>query len=185
MADGAHGILWRRLDGPGHEAAWLDLTGAGPRLAGTAVFGHVGAPCTLRYEIECDAAWRTIAARVSGLIAGRPVGAVIAVDGARRWRLDGVEVAAVAGCEDLDLEWSPATNLLPIRRLGLAAGQAAPVRSAWLRFPALALERLDQRYRRVGPAAYRYDVADGSFGADLTVDAAGFVTRYPGLWQAE
>lgn len=78
-----------------------------------------------------------------------------------------------------------ATNALPIRRLGLAAGQAAEVRAAWLRFPSFALEPLEQVYRRTGDATYRYESAGGRFVADLEVNAAGLVIHYPGFCQAE
>ena len=89
------------------------------------------------------------------------------------------------GCDDLDLNFSPSTNALPIRRLGLAVGQAAEVRAAWLRFPSFALEPLEQVYRRTGDAIYRYESAGGTFVADLEVNAAGLVIHYPGFCRAE
>jgi hypothetical protein len=77
------------------------------------------------------------------------------------------------------------SGLLPIRRLDLAVGQAAEVRAAWLRFPGFELEPLAQVYRRVDAGTYRYESGGGPFVADLQVNAAGFVTDYPGIWQAE
>jgi hypothetical protein len=85
----------------------------------------------------------------------------------------------------VDLNFSPSTNLLPIRRLELAVGEEGPAAAAWLRFPSLRLERLDQTYRRLGERAYRYESADGAFRRDIEVDEAGLVTRYPGLWETE
>jgi hypothetical protein len=85
---------------------------------------------------------------------------------------------------DLDLNFSPSTNLLPIRRLRLDVGQEAAVRAAWLRFPGFTLEPLEQRYRRTADDAYRYESAGGAFVRDLTVNDEGFVVRYPGLWEA-
>ena len=66
------------------------------------------------------------------------------------WRLDGRQRPEVAGCIDLDLNFSPSTNLLPIRRLELPVGGEARIRAAWLRFPAFSLEPLEQVYRRLG-----------------------------------
>jgi len=180
-----HLILWRRLDQPGHEAARLEEKDAAWHLGGMAVFLHEGQPCRLDYRVICDAQWRTLSGRVTGFIGDRPVEVECSVDGEGRWRLQGVEQPQVAGCTDLDLNFSPSTNLLPIRRLGLDVGEEAPVRAAWLRFPSLRLEPLDQVYRRTAPAAYRYESAGGSFVADLEVDGAGFVTRYPGIWEVE
>lgn len=179
-----HLILWRWMDRPGHEAARLESVGDAWHLRGTAVLMHEEQPCRLDYHIICDAEWRTRSARVSGWIGAREVEARIeAADG--RWTLNGAEVPDAAGCIDLDLNFSPCTNLLPIRRLDLAVGQQASVKAAWLRFPGFHIERLDQTYVRTGERTYRYESADGAFVRDLEVDEAGFPTAYPGFWKAE
>ncbi|MGH9380151.1 MAG: putative glycolipid-binding domain-containing protein [Thermoanaerobaculia bacterium] len=174
-------VLWRRLDRAGHEACRLLRMGDGWLLEGGAVLVHEGAPCSLAYHVACDAAWRTRTCRVTGWLGERTVDVEIEVGGDRSWRLNGEVCPEVADCVDVDLNFSPSTNLLPIRRLGLAVGSAAPVKAAWLRFPSFHLEPLEQVYRRIGETAYRYESAGGRFTADLEVDQAGFVTRYPGL----
>ena len=184
-ADAPHTILWRNLIWPGHEAARVYQQSTDWHLAGTAVFAHQGAPCRLGYFIVCDAEWRTVRGSVSGWVGGENVEIEIAVDAAGRWRMNGADCPQVAGCTDLDLNFSPSTNLLPIRRLRLDVGAAAPVRAAWLRFPSFALEPLAQTYTRLSQGVYRYESAGGAFVADLQVNEAGFVTTYPGLWQAE
>ncbi|PWU17191.1 MAG: hypothetical protein C5B48_16285 [Candidatus Rokuibacteriota bacterium] len=178
-------VLWRRLDRPGHEAARLVVHDSSWRLAGTAVFAHEQKPCRLDYVVVCDSAWRTLSGRVSGWVGEQTIEVELDVDSARRWRLNGNECPAVADCIDLDLNFSPSTNLLPIRRLELTVGQEAKVRAAWLRFPTFTLEPLDQLYRRTGDAMYRYESGGGAFVADLPVNPAGFVTLYPGFCQAE
>lgn len=180
-----HSILWRRVDMPGHEASRLSPAEGGWRLEGTAVFAHEGKPCRLDYRIACDQAWRTVSVSVSGWVGEREVEIEIAADGARVWRMNGAECPQVAGCDDIDLNFSPSTNLLPIRRLRLAVGQEGPVTAAWLRFPSFALERFDQRYRRLADGVYRYESADGEFARELEVGAAGFPTRYPDFWEEE
>lgn len=149
------------------------------------MFSHGRLPCRLDYLIVCDAGWQTLSGRVTGWLGDESVEIDLAVDSSRRWRMNGTECPAVEGALDLDLNFSPSTNLLPIRRLGLAVGEEARVRAAWLRFPAFTLEPLNQLYRRVGVATYRYESAGGKFVAELEVNAAGLVTRYPNLWQAE
>jgi len=99
-----------------------------------------------------------------------------------RWLFDGREAPDLDGCIDIDLNFSPITNMLPIRRLSLALGESAVVNAAWLRFPSFSLERLDQMYRRTGANAYHYESAGGSFHADLTVDEFGLVLDYPPFW---
>ena len=177
-------MLWRRLDRPGHETARLLARGGGWELSGTAVFDQAGAPCCLSYSIECGPEWQTSLVTISGWAGNQPVRLKIEIDSARRWMLDGEPASGVLGCLDLDLAFSPSTNLLPIRRLNLAIGQASDVRAAWLRFPELTLEPLDQRYTRLDDRIYRYESAGGTFMRILRVNAAGFVLSYPGLWEA-
>jgi hypothetical protein len=138
----------------------------------------------LDYLVICDKDWRTRSGQVTGWLGTDLVEVEISAD-AGRWGLNGVICPAVASCVDLDLSFSPSTNLLPIRRLGLTVGAEAPVRAAWLKFPGFTLEPLDQLYRRTGETTYRYESAGGSFVAELRVNATGFVIDYPGLWQIE
>ena len=175
-------ILWRRLDLPGHESARLERAGDGWTLAGAAIFTYEERLCRLYYEVCCDGGWRTTGARVAGWVGDDAVEAVIEADEAGRWRLNGRECPQVEGCIDVDLNFSPSTNLLPIRRLGLAVGEEAEVRAAWLRFPAFVLEPLEQRYRRTAAHEYRYESAGGAFVRDLTVNDDGFVVHYPGFF---
>jgi hypothetical protein len=107
------------------------------------------------------------------------------VDAARAWTVNGRPCRDLQGCDDIDLSFTPATNLLPIRRSQLAVGATVSVRAAWLRFPALSLELLDQTYERVSESRYRYESGAGSFVAMLDTNDAGFVTQYQGLWQLE
>jgi len=61
------------------------------------------------------------------------------------------------------------------------------VRSAWLRFPELRLEPLEQTYTREAEQTFRYRaVVDGDpFVARLDTDVFGRVVRYEGLWEME
>jgi hypothetical protein len=119
------------------------------------------------------------------VIGGQGIDLTVSVDAERRWHLNGTECASVEGSTDIDLGFSPSTNLLPIRRLALAVGGEAEVVAAWLPFPSLEFELLPQVYRRVAERTYRYESRGDSFVRTLEVDASGFVTSYPGLWRAE
>jgi len=181
-------ILWRRLDPPGHEFAQLRFEDSTWRLTGTAIFAcdhSPRRPARLDYLVVCDSDWRTRSASVMGWVGDEGVGVDVSVDDARRWRLNGVEVPAVEGCVDIDLSFSPSTNLLPIRRLRLDIGEKFAATAAWLRFPGFTLEPLDQSYRRIAGGAYRYESGSGKFVAQLSVNEAGFVTGYPNLWVIE
>jgi hypothetical protein len=176
-------LLWRRLDQPGHDAARLVFHEPFWQLGGMAVFLHEGEACRLEYAVVCDAAWQTRHAWVAGWLGSRRIRLDVLVTADRRWHLDGRRCAEVDGCTDVDLAFTPATNLLPIRRLSLATGEQAAARAAWLSFPGFALEPLDQVYRRTGPTTYHYESGGGAFATELDVDADGFVRRYAGRWE--
>ena len=178
-------ILWRRLDQPGHEVGRLSQRDSHWHLSGTAVFAHKLQPCRLDYAIVCDSNWRTRSASVRGWVGDEIIDVAIQVDEAHRWRINGAECPSVEGCIDIDLNFSPSTNLLPIRRRDLAAGQEAEVRAAWLRFPSFTLEPLMQIYRRIDQSTYRYESGGGRFVTELKVNRAGFVTSYPNIWEIE
>jgi uncharacterized protein len=178
-------ILWRRADLPGHDACALRETANGWRLQGTALFALDLQPCHLAYEVDCDAAWHTRSAAVAGWIGRGTVRLVILARPERRWDLDGADQPAVAGCVDLDLNFTPATNLIAIRRLALNIGDAADAPAAWLAFPEMRLEKLAQRYERVSVEQYRYQAPGVHYAEMLDVSGAGFITRYPGLWEME
>lgn len=178
-------ILWRRLDQPGHEACRLvsgDLT---RELVGTAVFIEQQQPCRLDYRIICDAHWQTRTATIEGWIGHQLIAISLSVDAQHRWLYNGQSIADVSGCIDLDLNFSPVTNLLPLRRLSLAVGEAAEVRAAWLRMPSLHLEPLAQVYRRLDTTTYQYESSSGAFVRQLQVNASGFVTSYPDFWEQQ
>src|SRR5688500_6056764 len=180
-------VRWRRLDVPGREEAMIARTVNGWRLMGELDVAEPGVTAALRYAIECDPAWRTRSAVIEGKANGSPVHFSLAADGAGGWTKDGVALPELAGALDVDLGFTPATNTLPIRRLGLAVGESAAVRSAWLRFPELRLEPLEQTYTREAEHTFRYRaIVDGApFVARLDTDAFGRVLRYEGLWEAE
>jgi hypothetical protein len=182
---GERSILWRRLDRRGHEFARVYYRDTSWLLVGTAVLVHEHQACRLDYSIECDSAWNTASCRVTGWLGDQSIEVDISVDPNRHWRLNGAECPTVAGCTDVDLNFSPSTNLLPIRRLDLEVGAESEVKAAWLRFPSFKLERLDQRYQRLSSETYRYESAGGSFVTELQVNSAGLVTLYPSFCQAE
>ena len=178
-------ILWRAILWSGHEYCAVYDEGSRWFVEGVAVFVDEGQICRLQYLIECDDTWTTQSARVSGWFGERAIDIEIKADLDRKWFFNGSEQPSVRGCTDVDLNFSPSTNLLPIRRLNLDIGNEAPVSAAWLRFPSFNLERLDQTYQRLDQTTYRYESNDGEFVAELKVNAFGLVTNYPELWEEE
>lgn len=180
-------MRWRRTDVPGREDARVESVRDGWRLTGALEVQETGVDARLRYIIDCDEHWRTRAALIQGTASGRTIRFALVADGAGAWSRDGEPMPSLAGALDVDLGFTPATNTLPIRRLALAVGETRPVRSAWLRFPELRLEPLEQTYTREAECVFRYHaMVDGEpFVARLDTDSFGRVLRYEGLWEAE
>ena len=160
-----------------HEAAdrvvaeSVVIGGAGPR------------PFAAHYRIACEPPWRVREVEVR--LAGTGHRLVLRSDGAGRWTdASGSALPDLTEAVDVDLEVSPFTNTLPIRRLGLEAGASAEITTAWIRFPDLAVLPDAQRYTCLEPdRRYRYESLDSDFTRDLEVDDHGLVTRYPGLFR--
>ena len=178
-------VLWRRLDTPGHDFCVLSRSNSGYRIAGTANFAHQLKGCSLRYAVECESDWTTRAARVRGYIGRRCIDLEIRRSDAGSWTLNGSPQSSVVGCTDIDLSFTPATNILALRRERLRPKVAKEVLAAWLKFPQLSLAILQQTYTRLPPDRFRYTSNNGRFRAILRVRPSGLVSRYPGLWRAE
>jgi hypothetical protein len=118
-------------------------------------------------------------------VGDREIQIEVMVTSEQHWFLNDKVSRTVAGCVDLDLNFSPCTNLLPIRRLELAVGQGSQVNAAWLRFPSFRLEPLPQVYRRVAATTYHYESHGGLFATELKVNETGFVTQYPNFWERD
>jgi uncharacterized protein len=180
-------MRWRRLDVPGREDALFQRTASGWRLSGEVEVEEAGVAARLHYAIDCDPQWRTRSAMIEGEVGGHRISIALASDRAGHWTRDGAPQPDLAGALDVDLGITPATNTLPLRRLCLAIGESGHVRSAWLRFPELRLEPLEQTYLREAEHCFRYRaLLDGTlFEALLETDAYGRVLRYEGLWECE
>lgn len=180
-----HSVVWKRHDLPGHEACRVLRRDTSWEVVGVAVLVYERQACRLDYVIDCDPGWVTRSAVVTGWVGDQTIDITVVRDAGGRWQLNGRSIEDVAGCSDIDLNFSPSTNLLPIRRLDLAVGATAPVRAAWLRFPSFALEALDQSYTRLASGHYRYESAGGRFVAEVTVDGTGQVIDYGDIWSRE
>ncbi len=174
-------ILWQGLIAPSMERFIATATDRGFALSGLILQAHEDAPYVARYVIEVDESWRTRRVEIELEDGGRRQ-ARLTADGQGHWSRDGQHLADFDNCIDVDLEWSPSTNTLPIRRLALAIGESKSVSAAWVRFPSLEVQRLDQTYERLEDHRYRY--RSGRFTADLAVDQDGMVLQYGVNWNA-
>jgi uncharacterized protein len=190
-------VVWKNLllDGADYCSLWH--TAEGWMLKGTVVgaiaVGAVPAgatkdqqlnsqPMLMNYEIHCDENWRTHRVQLERTIGSDVKTLSLTVESRGTWRNSGgEELAALRGCDDVDLAVTPATNTIAIRRLNLQIGSSESIIAAWVKFPDLTVQPLSQRYTRVSSNSYRYATNTG-FSAEIVVDDLGLVTRYPGAW---
>jgi hypothetical protein len=177
--------LWRRLDVPGHDACELMAIADGWRLTGTAVFLHENGPARIEYLVECDAQWVSRHGELRGWLGDDSWNVTIERSNAGLWTLNGWTVPELESCLDLDFGFTPATNLLQLRRCQLGVGESADVPAAWIELPEVSLTLLPQRYTRRSADTYWYESPTTGYAALLEIDESGFTRHYPGLWMME
>jgi hypothetical protein len=177
-------LVWRLRGEISLEYFSLGRSESGWFLAGTVVATtEDNQPMLVRYRVDCDDGWETRAVEVALSLAGAERSLQLRVDAERRWFANGQEIEALRGCSDVDLGVTPATNTLPIRRLGLQPGESATIEAAWMLFPSLEIVRATQGYARSSDLHYVYGGSKRSY--ELDVDDLGVVRTYDQFWVAE
>lgn len=196
-------LFWTRIDTSGADHVLVDdrrgLTARGTVLAATDPIPYV-----CRYGLATDDGWEAVRLEVEVEGAGW-LRTLRMERAAGRWRvttaeqgdLDAALAAAgqppvgLPGIEepdrlddalDVDLNASVLFNTLPIRRLRLhqaSPGDGRSIVAAWVLVPSLQVAPAEQVYTGLGGGKIRFEST--GFGADITVDADGYVLHYPGL----
>lgn len=186
-------VIWSDLgDGPGLEHLKLTRDDEGYLADGMYIGRNKDTePYRLHYLIRVDHAWQTLSVRLH-LIDG-PDGSAdlsLTVDEKCDWRNeDGDSLSALAGCHEVDIYATPFTNTLPIRRLGLAAGESAEISVVYFDAPNLEPRPVRQRYHCIRPCGpenglYRYEALFRAGAAvEIEVDSDGLVIDYPGSFE--
>ena len=193
-------ILWSGLDEWRAEAATVGLTDDGVRATGTQI-GIDPVPYRVEYQLDAAEGFVTRELRVTCTGNGWSRRLELTRDPGGGWhaafdhRGSTELVAAEADVDELgetldcDLNFSPMTNLMPIRRdrLNEEPGSAELV-TGFVTVPELAVRASRQRYEHVsrdgdGNAVVRFiDLGlFAGFTADLDLDPDGLIRVYPGL----
>ena len=175
-------VIWRRnFDERSFEECVVTAAPDGFDIAGHIIAAEDGAPLIVRYDIGCDENWSARSVAIEQKLGDmqRRLRLERAGDG---WLVDGARDARLDGCVEPDLGLTPSTNALAIRRLDLAIGEAAEIRCAWVKFPALSVEPSLQRYERLGERDYRYTNVASGFTALVAVDVLALPVTYENIW---
>ena len=192
--DGAEPVMkvarWEGWNGAGREHCLLWRRNGAILVESVVQGSRGGSPYGARYAIECAPDWTVRSLKIASVSGPR---LHILSDGNRHW-LDFVRgqrsLDHLDGCVDVDVAMTPLTNMLPIKRLGLAEGQGADIRVAYVPLPtddpveAWSVEAVEQRYTCIEPERrYLYEGRFRDFSAELEIDSDGFVTDYPGTFR--
>ena len=175
-------VHWRALDRDGEDKCRLARLDHGWMLVGHARFRDATGWAAPDYVIRTGEDWRTTSADITGEHGGEPI-ALKLLRKEGHWTLNGEARPDLAGAEDVDLSFTPATNLMPLNRLP-EVGRLETI-SAWLRFPGPQVSPLSQSYTRERGGLVLYSAEETGFETHLSVDTHGFVRRYPGLWESD
>jgi hypothetical protein len=175
-------IHWTPWDEPGSEHLCLTLAADGVHADGVILRRKDDRDLRVHYRVETDPAWQV--RRLHLAILGSEHALHLERDDAGNWEVNRSAAPELAGCHDIDIEITPFTNTLPIRRLALAEGESAEIRVAYVPVPELAVRPAEQRYTCLAPRSpagglYRYEGLFRGFTAELPVDPDGLVRDYP------
>lgn len=178
-------LMWRHEDEPGFEHVRID-DGHPEWTVFDSMFvrEHEGQVRRGGYTLIVDKAWRTLEIRIMveqapGSMAARH----LLASGDGSWTdANSNLIPELDGCIDLDIAWTPLTNTLPIRRLGLQNGAEAESRLVYIALPELAIRPMKQTYSRIDANTVRYQSETRGFTRDIVVDDEGYVVDYPDVF---
>jgi uncharacterized protein len=170
---------WTALQWPGMEHVIVSDDASGITAASHVILAEDGL-VTVAYRLTCDPGWRFRKLTMDVASAKDERTLTLASEGGG-WLANGSWRPDLAGCVDIDINCTPLTNTLPVRRLDWSAGATRDIDVAYVSVPELEVRKVRQRYTRLDGARFRYE--SGSFQRDLSVDDGGFVCDYPGFWR--
>jgi hypothetical protein len=101
------------------------------------------------------------------------------------WRLNGVTVQGLQHLVDLDYGFTPATNILQIRRVTPPVNEEVRIPVVWFDLDDTYLTELPQSYERRSESTYWYVAPTVPYQGLIELATNGFVKSYPGLWRLE
>ncbi len=186
-------LYWKPWDAPGCEHVRVSMSAGSKKQKdavvadGLVLLYRDARALRCHYRLIADAGWRARSLDLVVQTGGhepRETCLSLSGDGKGHWRIDGAPAPGLDGCLDLDIQVTPFTNSLPIRRLDLAPGEIADIRAVYVPLPGLVPVPAEQSYACLRPLGrsgglFRYNSRSSGFSADLPVDSGGFVVDYP------
>lgn len=175
-------VRWIPAEGTGLEHAHINDWGDLIKARGMIIGDKDGTAFGVHYDMTIDPGWifrSVIFQRTDGVMT------VLATDGRGSWTdAQSEPLPELDGCIDIDISGTPFTNTLPIlRNRNWVIGEPRRFDMAWVPLDTLEPFKDGQIYTPLGDGKWRFEAADGSFEAEITVDEDGLVVDYPGLFR--
>ena len=179
---GTREIVWLGQQWPSLDHCTVQPISRGWIFNGQLVAVVKSRPFGVNYTITVDKSFKTRTVMIEKIDPDGKKERLRITASQHSWNVNGRSRSDLVGCDDIDLEFSPVTNTLPIRRARPRIGSKIDLTTVWVRFPSLMVQKLRQSYERLGKHDYRYRSGRG-FSAKLELDEFGLVNRYGNIWK--
>ena len=180
-------VMWVSLDERVFEHLRLVSDHDGILAEGLIIHLDTKESFRLRYRIHCDLQWQVRSLKLENLDQP-PQLLVLQSDGNGNWtNAQGEVISSLKGCRDVDIYYSPFTNTLAIRRLGLKPNESTEINVAFINAVDMKVNAVRQRYTLLqatpNGGLYRYESLTSGFATELPVDSDGLVLDYPNFFR--
>ncbi len=174
-------LLWSRVKDHGLEYCEMETS---PLIV---LRGHVvtrleGKALAVSYVVKCEDSDVTKSVNLSCRMDGKANDLSIHRTSDGQWYYNQTKMSQFLGCTDIDLEFTPSTNTIPIRRFHLMPGESKTLTAVWLRLPDLSCSLLTQKYTCIDTGIYLYESVQSGYQARIMVDSDTAVIDYQGEW---
>jgi uncharacterized protein len=189
-------LVWTGVEEWLAETAVVELGDDGLRAIGTQI-GADPVPFRVDYRLEAPENFVTKELELTAAAEGWRRHLLLRHDGSGGWSAEVEDDGDVPGgpwdgslpdlssAQDIDIQNSPLTNTMPIRRHGFQDGGSGEFVMAFVLTPTLRVEASRQGYEHLrqgdGGAVVRYLSLGSDFQADLELDREGLLVFYPRL----
>jgi len=134
------------------------------------------------YFIQLNQRWETLSFEIKSRIGEKNFDLRAESNGEGKWTIESNEEPGYDHCFDIDISLTPFTNTLPIKRLMPAINEKHRITVLYIDVLKQETRRIDQLYTKLSDTTYKYENTINDFSAILTVDDAGLVVHYPGIF---
>ncbi|MGP4063185.1 putative glycolipid-binding domain-containing protein [Halobacillus sp. H74] len=177
-----HRVIWDHLEAAGAEHVKLKRSETHMEVNGTVLLVHNQMPHRLEYEVKLDLDWKTKTVKVYH--DGSPKPFVVHAEKQDKWWVNGEYDENLDGATNVDLTFTPFSNMLPINRVSWKIGERRTFKMVYVDVMLREVQPLLQVYTYLGDTEgkriFQYKCRD--YETALVVDQDGWVVEYPGAF---